>query len=169
MNVKDTLNNQDLFYLGRLRHVQKRSKANKRKVGAVIGVQVDGVTFQTFGGISGYNKNQLIGTCEDEKGNTFDNVIHAEEAVIMEALRYSNRDDLELLSEATLYCTYSPCMNCCKLIVLSGIKRLVYCDEHPTNFRTPTIIGPGHYSPYDYLINSGVEVVRILDADIIHY
>lgn len=169
MNSTNTQDAQDLHFLGQLKTIQESSKANKRKVGAIIGQAFGSWSFWNYSDNAGYNQNQLIGDCEDSDGKTFENVIHAEAAAIIEALKNIGNDNKLQLSKATIYCTYSPCMDCCKLIVLSGIKRLVYCDEHPVNFKKSVLNGSGHYSPYDYLVNSGVEVVRVLDADIIHF
>ena len=34
---------------------------------------------------------------------------------------------------STLYVTSSPCIECAKLIIQSGIRRVVYCDDYHSN------------------------------------
>jgi dCMP deaminase len=63
--------------------------------------------------------------CEDENNNTFDEVIHSEENAICKAVRQGIS-----LDGATLYLTLSPCPHCSKLIIQSGIKRVIYLEEY---------------------------------------
>ena len=104
----------------------KQSYSKRNKVGCII----------TLGNriiSSGYNgtfkgRGNL---CEDEFGNTLKEVIHAEENAILFALK-NNALNLE---NAVLYTSLSPCFNCAKLIILSGIKivfyRKAYRDAEP--------------------------------------
>jgi dCMP deaminase len=62
--------------------------------------------------------------CE-ENNVTKDEVIHAEMNAILKAAKSGNAVD-----GSTLYLSLSPCKNCCKLIVQSGIKRVVYLEEY---------------------------------------
>lgn len=59
--------------------------------------------------------------CEDESGVTKPYVLHAEANAITKVARSNNSSD-----GATLYVTASPCMECSKLIIQSGIKRVVF-------------------------------------------
>lgn len=61
--------------------------------------------------------------CEDENGSTKAYVLHAEANAITKVARSNNSSD-----GATLYVTASPCIECAKLIIQSGIKRVVF-DE----------------------------------------
>jgi dCMP deaminase len=62
--------------------------------------------------------------CE-ENNVTKDEVIHAEMNSILKAAKSGNSVD-----GSTLYLSLSPCQNCCKLIIQSGIKRVVYLQDY---------------------------------------
>ena len=59
--------------------------------------------------------------CEDENGLTKPYVLHAEANAITKVARSNNSSN-----GATLYVTASPCLECAKLIIQSGIKRVVF-------------------------------------------
>ena len=63
--------------------------------------------------------------CEDENGVTKPYVLHAEANAITKVAKSGNSSE-----GATLYVTASPCVECAKLIIQSGIKRVVYRDEY---------------------------------------
>jgi dCMP deaminase len=63
--------------------------------------------------------------CEDENGITKPYVLHAEANAITKLAKSSHNG-----TGATLYITASPCIECAKLIIQSGIKRVVYCDSY---------------------------------------
>ena len=63
--------------------------------------------------------------CEDENGVTKPYVLHAEANAITKVAKSGNSS-----SGATLYVTASPCMECSKLIIQSGITRVVYRDAY---------------------------------------
>jgi dCMP deaminase len=63
--------------------------------------------------------------CEDENGITKSYVLHAEANAITKVAKSHNSS-----KNATLYVTTSPCMECSKLIIQSGIKRVVYDEEY---------------------------------------
>ena len=63
--------------------------------------------------------------CEDENGATKPYVLHAEANALTKVAKSGNSS-----SGATLYVTSSPCMECSKLIIQSGIRRVVYKDEY---------------------------------------
>ena len=63
--------------------------------------------------------------CEDESGTTFPYVLHAEANAITKLARSSNNSD-----GATLYVTASPCIECSKLIIQAGIRRVVYAEKY---------------------------------------
>ena len=52
-------------------------------------------------------------------------VLHAEANAITKLARSSNNSD-----GATLYVTDAPCIECSKLIIQAGIKRVVYAKEY---------------------------------------
>lgn len=133
----------------RLLDLKKKSPANKRKVGAII-VNKEGKTVSV-----GFNYNQ-DGTdiCENLEGKTFDTVIHAEESAIM----YCCKNNIDI-NDATLICTYTPCIHCSRLIVLSGIKNLIFIDKHPENFeKTEEVVES--LSPFEFLIKNSINIYQ---------
>ena len=63
--------------------------------------------------------------CEDNNGVTKPYVLHAEANAITKIARSGNSSD-----GATMYVTASPCIECAKLIIQSGIKRVVYSEKY---------------------------------------
>lgn len=63
--------------------------------------------------------------CEDEEGNTKPYVLHAEANAITKIACSNNNSN-----GATLYVTASPCIECAKLIIQAGIKRVVYSEKY---------------------------------------
>ena len=63
--------------------------------------------------------------CEDETGKTKPCVLHAEANAITKVAKSNNSSE-----NATLYITTSPCLECSKLIIQSGIKRVVYSEKY---------------------------------------
>ena len=63
--------------------------------------------------------------CEDENGHTKSYVLHAEANAITKVAKSANNCD-----GSTLYITAAPCIECSKLIIQAGIKRVVYCEEY---------------------------------------
>ena len=145
--------NFDKKMLNKALKLSNSSLANKRKVGAYI---VDNITHEVLG--SGYNRmfNNLM-NCENNKGESYESVIHAEEAAIINM--FQTKFDFKI--PKTIYVTYSPCMNCCKLMVHAGITRLVYINEHKVNFDLTEI--ENGISPREFLLVNNVSVERCLD------
>jgi dCMP deaminase len=63
--------------------------------------------------------------CEDETGLTKPYVLHAEANAITKIACSNNNS-----KDATLYVTASPCIECAKLIIQAGIKRVVYSEKY---------------------------------------
>ena len=63
--------------------------------------------------------------CEDENGVTKPYVLHAEANAITKVAKSGNNSN-----DATLYVTASPCVECAKLIIQAGIKRVIYGREY---------------------------------------
>ena len=94
----------------------ENSYCQRRKVGAII-VKHDMIISDGFNGTPSGFEN----VCEDESGFTKPYVLHAEANAITKVARSNNSSD-----GATLYITASPCMECSKLIIQAGIRRVVY-------------------------------------------
>ena len=75
----------------------------------------------------GYNgtPSGFENVCEDENNVTKPYVLHAEANAITKIARSGNNSD-----GATLYVTTSPCIECAKLIIQAGIKRVVYGEKY---------------------------------------
>ena len=72
----------------------------------------------------GYNgtPSGFDNVCEDCEGKTHPFVLHAEANAITKLAKHGGRGS----EGSTLYCTHSPCIECAKLIIQAGIKRVVY-------------------------------------------
>lgn len=100
----------------------KLSKAERRKVGCVI-VKDGQVISNGFNGTpSGFNN------CCEIDNKTKPEVLHAESNALMKIARSTNSS-----IGSTMYLTCSPCFDCAKLIIQSGIIRLVYKDDYRTS------------------------------------
>ena len=98
----------------------ENSYCRRRKVGALI-VKGNMIISDGYNGTPSGFKNR----CEDEEGVTFPYVLHAEANAITKVARSNNSSE-----GATLYVTSSPCMECSKLIIQSGIKRVVFSEMY---------------------------------------
>lgn len=96
------------------------SKSKRKKVGALV-VKNGTIISDGYNGTpSGFPND-----CEDIDGNTHWYVLHAEANAILKTAR-STQD----ISGSTLYLTLSPCKDCSKLIIQSGIKKIVYLEDY---------------------------------------
>ena len=98
----------------------ENSYCKRRQVGALI-VKDKMIISDGYNGTpSGFLNN-----CEDENETTKPYVLHAEANAITKIACSNNSS-----KDATLYVTASPCIECAKLIIQSGIKRLVYSEKY---------------------------------------
>lgn len=110
----------DKAYLRMCVEWARLSSAKRRKVGCLIVKDGQIISDGYNGTPKGFDNN-----CEDEINGelvTKDIVLHAESNAITKLAKSSNSAD-----GATLYVTCSPCFECSKLIIQSGIKRVVHC------------------------------------------
>lgn len=98
----------------------ENSYCKRRKVGALI-VKDKMIISDGYNGTPSGFEN----VCEDDNNLTKPYVLHAEANAITKIARSSNNSD-----GATLYVTTSPCIECAKLIIQAGIKRVVYGDKY---------------------------------------
>ena len=95
----------------------ENSYCKRRKVGAIL-VKDQMIISDGFNGTPAGFEN----ICEDETtGQTKPYVLHAEANAITKVARSNNSSE-----GSTLYCTASPCVECSKLIVQAGIRRVVF-------------------------------------------
>ena len=98
----------------------ENSYCNRRKVGCLV-VKDKMIISDGYNGTPSGFEN----VCEDENNVTKPFVLHAEANAITKLARSSNNSD-----NATLYVTASPCIECAKLIIQAGIKRVVYGEKY---------------------------------------
>ncbi len=117
----------------------ENSYCKRRQVGALI-VKDRMIISDGFNGTPSGFEN----VCEDENGVTKPYVLHAEANAISKVAKSGNSAE-----GATLFITASPCIECSKLIIQAGIKRVVYKDEYRLT------------DGVDLLKRAGVEVEKI--------
>lgn len=136
-------NKYDKAYLRLAESWAKLSQCNRKQVGAII-VKDEIIISDGFNGTPAGFDN----CCENEEGLTHWYVLHAEANAILKVAKSTNN-----CKGATLYLTHSPCRDCSKLVLQSGIKRVVYREA----YKDPSGI--------DFLGNAGVEMVHISQID----
>lgn len=110
----------DRAYLRMAIEWAKLSHCNRKQVGAII--VKDGMIIS-----DGYNgtPSGFDNCCENDEGATKWYVLHAEANAILKVARSTNS-----ALGATLYLTLSPCKECSKLILQSGIQRVVFINNY---------------------------------------
>lgn len=110
----------DCRYLRMARIWAENSYCTRRQVGAII-VNDSMIISDGFNGTPSGFEN----VCEDSAGITKPYVLHAEANAITKVARSNNSSE-----GATLYVTASPCLECSKLIIQAGIKRVVFNEMY---------------------------------------
>lgn len=106
----------DIRYLRMAGIWAENSYCERRKVGALI-VKNQMIISDGYNGTPAGFEN----VCEDENNVTKPYVLHAEANAITKIARSSNNSE-----DATLYVTDAPCIECSKLIIQAGIRRVIY-------------------------------------------
>lgn len=110
----------DQRYMRMARIWAENSYCERRKVGALL-VKNKMIISDGYNGTPSGFENE----CEDENNQSKAYVLHAEANAITKVARSHNSSD-----GATLYVTASPCIECAKLIIQAGIKRVVFGEEY---------------------------------------
>lgn len=110
----------DAQYLRMARIWAENSYCIRRQVGALV-VKDQMIISDGYNGTPSGFENK----CEDDTNVTYPYVLHAEANAITKLARSSNNSD-----GSTLYVTASPCIECAKLIIQAGIKRVVYGEKY---------------------------------------
>ena len=119
MNL-NKLNKYDKAYLRIAKEWSRLSYCKRKQVGAII-VKDRMIISDGYNGTpSGFENS-----CEGADGLTLWYVLHAEANAITKVARSNNSSE-----GATLYVTSSPCIECAKLIIQAGIKRVVYSENY---------------------------------------
>ncbi|MDY3857525.1 MAG: deoxycytidylate deaminase [Muribaculaceae bacterium] len=143
MEHNDKQENLDKRYLRMAEIWAENSYCVRRKVGAII-VKDSMIISDGFNGTPSGFEN----VCEDASGVTIPYVLHAEANAITKVARSNNSSD-----GATLYITASPCMECSKLIIQAGIRRVVFHELYRIT------------DGIDLLRRAGIECVHIPSLD----
>ena len=108
------------FFLGLAKEVSKASYCKRAQVGAIIVKDGNIISFGYNGTPQGFDNN-----CEECNNTTKNDVLHAESNAITKCAKscYSSEG-------AILYCTMSPCFDCSKLIIQSGIKQVYFIEAY---------------------------------------
>lgn len=133
----------DIRYLRMAKIWSENSYCKRRKVGALL-VKDKMIISDGFNGTPSGFPN----VCEDESNVTFPYVLHAEANAITKVARSNNSSD-----GSTLYVTASPCIECAKLIIQAGIRRVVFSELYRIT------------DGIDLLREAGVEVNHIPEVD----
>ncbi len=128
----------DLRYLRMAAIWAENSYCQRRKVGALVVKEKMIISDGYNGTPSGFEN-----VCEDAHGVTHPYVLHAEANAITKLARSGNNSD-----QATLYVTASPCIECAKLIIQAGIRRVVYAEQ--------------------YRLTDGIDLLRRADVEVEH-
>ena len=131
----------DQRYLRMARIWAENSYCVRRQVGALV-VKENMIISDGYNGTPSGFEN----ICEDDNGVTKPYVLHAEANAITKLARSSNNSD-----GATIYITASPCIECAKLIIQAGIKRVVYGEKYRLT------------DGIDLLERAGIEVIYLGD------
>jgi len=134
----------DIAYLKMASEWANLSYCKRKKVGALI-VKDRMIISDGYNGTpSGFENN-----CEDEDGKTNWFVLHAEANAILKIA-----SSTQSCKGATLYITMSPCKECSKLILQSGIEKVVY------------MAGYSDGSGLEFLKNAGIEILNITEQEL---
>ncbi len=98
----------------------QNSYCKRRQVGALI-VKDKMIISDGYNGTPSGFEN----ICEDENNKTKPYVLHAEANAITKVAKSGNSSE-----DSTLYVTSSPCLECSKLIIQAGIKRVVFTESY---------------------------------------
>jgi dCMP deaminase len=129
----------DIIYL-EMSHVwSKNSHCKRMQVGSLIVKNKMIISDGYNGSPSGFPND-----CEDENNITLPHVLHAEANAITKLARSTQSSD-----NSTLYVTVSPCFECSKLIIQSGIKKLVFRDLYR---KTDSLA---------FLFQAGIQIIRL--------
>ena len=129
----------DVRYLKMARIWAENSYCVRRQVGALI-VKDKMIISDGYNGTPSGFEN----ICENDMGATKPYVLHAEANAITKVAKSANNCD-----GGTLYVTTSPCMECSKLIIQAGIKRVVFSEKYHNT------------EGLDILAKVGVELVHL--------
>ncbi|MDR3219653.1 MAG: dCMP deaminase family protein [Dysgonamonadaceae bacterium] len=147
MKIVDKQTALDKRYLRMAAIWAENSYCKRRQVGVLI-VKDKMIISDGYNGTPAGFEN----VCEDENGLTKPYVLHAEANAITKIACSNNNS-----KDATLYVTASPCIECAKLIIQAGIKRVVYSEKYRLT------------DGIDLLEKAAIEVVYVGKEELVNY
>lgn len=129
----------DLIYLRMANIWGENSYCQRMKVGCLVVNQKSIISDGYNGSPSGFPNE-----CEDSENQTFAHVLHAEANAITKIAKSTQTS-----VGSTVYVTLSPCFECSKLIIQSGIKRVVFNKLYRNTDSIP------------FLLKGGVEILKL--------
>lgn len=143
----------DEYFMEMAELAAKRSTCLRRNVGAVIVKDRHSIATGYNGAPSGVKHCDEIGGCLRQQLNVpsgqrheICRALHAEQNAIIQAAKMGNSID-----GATIYITHQPCAICAKMIINSGIKRIIIKESYPDEMSEKI------------LEEAGIKCVRIQD------
>ena len=130
----------DRFYMDIAVRASELSHGKRLQVGAVLVKDNNILSFGWNGTPPGFDN-----CCETDDNATKPEVIHAEVNTLAKVARTTGN-----ALNSTLYLTDSPCYDCCKLVIQSGVKRVVYLCEYRIT------------DPIDFMRRAGIIVVQLV-------
>lgn len=122
----------DEYFMNMAEVAKERSTCLRRKVGAVI-VKGNRLLATGYNGApSNISHCKDVGCIREKMGvpsgerHELCRGLHAEQNAILQAAYHGVS-----ISDSTIYCTLQPCVLCAKMIINSGIKRIVFKGEYP--------------------------------------
>lgn len=141
--MSDTRISRDVIFMEVARIIGLRSTCTRAQVGAIIVVDNRIVSSGYVGSPPGLPHCQESG-CEIDANGGCIRTLHAESNAIAWAARTGTS-----INGGSLYCDYSPCLACAKLMVQAGISNLYYAKQYRIT------------DGIDYLRRCGVAIIYI--------
>lgn len=133
------LTSKDLIYIEMSKIWGKNSYCKRMQVGCLI-VKNKSIISDGYNG----TPTGFPNSCEDQDNTTLPLVLHAEANAITKLAKGTQSSE-----GSTLYVTLSPCFECSKLIIQSGIKQVVFLEV----YRNP--------EPIRFLAQAGIEIIKL--------
>ena len=141
----------DQYFIDIARLVSSRSTCLRRQVGAVIVKDKNVLTTGYNGTPSGIRHCSETGCLRDKMAipsgerHELCRGLHAEQNAIIQAAKHGVN-----IAGGTLYCTHAPCVICAKMLINSGLEKIVYLEGYPDQLAK------------DLLNESGIQIVAYL-------
>lgn len=122
----------DEYFMGIAELVRTRSTCLRRKVGAVIVLDNRILTTGYNGAPPGAKHCEEVGCLREQMGipsgerHELCRALHGEQNAVIQAAKYGIS-----INGATIYTTTYPCVICTKILISSGIRKIVFREGYP--------------------------------------